>query len=151
MVPVSHTSISGSSTARSGPCIPPSHQTTACFHRGLLSWGKGEGDDLEDMARCLALHVLQLPCWHFPCVQNKNVNKEQVIKPARQWKWQELLETRGPGGFSQMQPVPAVPGLWAVGSGLAAPALAPRPRPRPVPLFSTMRRTHLGLPSPTRH
>lgn len=112
MVPVSHTSISGSSTARLGPCIPPSRQTTACFHRGFLSWGKGEGDDLEDMARCLALHVLQLPCWHFPCVQNKNVNKEQVIKPARQWKWQELLEARGPGCSRRCSPF-----LLSLGSG----------------------------------
>lgn len=118
MVPVSHPSISGSSTAHLGPCIPPSRQTTACFHRGLMSWGKGEGDDLEDMAQCLALHVLQLPCWHFPCVQNKNVNKEQVIKPARQWKWQELLEARGPRRSRRCSPF-----LLSLGSGVCGQGL----------------------------
>lgn len=108
MVPVSHLSISGSSMAQMGPCIPPSSQATAPFHLVLMSWGKGEGDDLEDMAECLALHVLQLPYWHFPCVRNKNVNKEQVIKPASEWKWQEFLDARGLSTACSCCP-------WAVG------------------------------------
>lgn len=58
----------------------------------LHKLGEGGGNDLEDMAGCLALHVQQLPFWHFPCVRNKNVNKEQVITPERGWKWQELMQ-----------------------------------------------------------
>ena len=62
---------------------------------GLSSSATGEGDDLKETAPCLALHVLQLPHWHFPCIEKKNVNKEQVIKPAREWKWQGFPEARG--------------------------------------------------------
>lgn len=123
-VPISHPSVGGSPTARVGPCIPPSSQATAHFHLGLRSWGKGDGNDLEDMARCLALHVLQLPCWHFPCVRNKNVNKEQVIKPARQWKWQELPEAQGPGRYCKCSPFLLSLGSGAWGQGLLSVAMA---------------------------
>lgn len=117
--------------------VPASHPpATAHFHLGLTSWGKGEGNDLEDMAQCLALHVQQLPCWHFPCVRNKNVNKEQVITPEREWKWQELMQARGPGHYCKCCPFL----LHSLSSQI-----------RPVPPFSTMRPTHLVLPSPTRH
>lgn len=106
------------------PVSTPCGQATANFHLGLTSWGKGEGDDVEDMARCLALHVLQLPCWHFPCVRNKNVNKEQVIKPAREWKWHELPEARGPGRYCKccLFLLPLGSGTW--GQGLLSVAMA---------------------------
>lgn len=110
--------------------LEPSH---CHFHLGLTSWEKGEGNDLEDMAQCLALHVQQLPFWHFPCVQNKNVNKEQVITPERGWKWQELVQARGPGHYCKCCPFL----LCSLSSGI-----------RPVPPCSTMRLTQLVLPSP---
>lgn len=98
------------------------------------------------MARCLALHVLQLPCWHFPCVRNKNVNKEQVIKPAREWKWHELPEAWGPGRYCKCSLflLPLGSGTW--GQGLLSVAMA-----EGTPPFSTLRVTHLGLPNPTKH
>lgn len=69
--------------------LPPGHFSSQW---GLSNLATGEGDDLKETAPCLALHVLQLPPWHFPCVEKKNVNKEQAIKPAREWKWQGFPE-----------------------------------------------------------
>lgn len=96
MVPTSHPFITGSSTV---PWVPAPHPPAKLppDSTWALQAGEREGDDL---AHCLALHGLQLPRWHFPCVQDKNVNKEHVIKPAREGKWQELLKAWSPGVIS---------------------------------------------------
>lgn len=58
---------------------------------------------------CTAITVLA-----FPCVRNKNVNKEQITKPARKWKWQELPE---PGGLGVIANTTRCCWLRALGQG----------------------------------
>lgn len=149
-MPVSHPGVGGSSRACMGPCTPPSSQDTAHFHLGLTSWGKGEGDDLEDMAQCLALHVLQLPCWRFPVFRIKMSIRNKLLNQQENGNGKSSRSLRELGAIANTARSCWL-WLWGMGTGLAAATLPPWPRRRVVLLFSTKRPALLGLPSPTRH
>lgn len=149
---------------RSGRCPFPTHPSVAAPRHVwvpvshppakpplISTWALGAGErGMEMIWRIWHGALLYMYCNYragiFPVFGIKMSIRNKLLNQQDSGNGKSSQRLRGPGVTANAARS-CCP--WALGRGDKA--CSPWPWLRPLPLFSTMRLTHLGLPSPTRH